>query len=81
MMRGCFGIAYKARFRSVSVEGNCVGGGDAFMGNSTLCCYGCPVWVMVVECDCMYCLELGGVSGGGGVGLGVALGVVFVSVG
>ncbi len=27
---------------------------------------------MVVECDYMYCLELGGVSGGGGVGLGVA---------
>jgi hypothetical protein len=36
MMRGCFGIAYKDRFRSVSVEGNCVGGGDVFMGNSTL---------------------------------------------
>ncbi len=44
-------------------------------------CSGCPVWVMVVECDCMYCLELGGVLGGGGVGLGVALEVVFVLVG
>ena len=36
---------------------------------------------MVVECDCMYCLEFDGVSGGCGVGLGVALGVVFVLVG
>ena len=39
------------------------------------------MWVMVVECDSKYCLELGGVSGGGGVGLRVALGVVFVLVG
>ncbi len=36
---------------------------------------------MVVECAFRYCLELGGVSGGGGVGLGVALGVVLVLVG
>ena len=27
---------YKARFRSVSVEGNCVDGGDVLMGSSTL---------------------------------------------
>ncbi len=36
------------------------------------------MWVIVVECDCKYCLELGGVSGEDGVGLEVALGVVFV---
>ncbi len=37
--------------------------------------------VMVVECYCVYWLELGVVSGGGDMGLGVALGVVFVLVG
>ncbi len=32
MLRGCFEIAYKARFQSASVEGNYVSGGDVFMG-------------------------------------------------
>ncbi len=36
MMRGCFGIVYKARFRSFIVKGNCVGGRDVLMRYSTL---------------------------------------------
>ena len=36
MIRGCFGIVYKARFWIVSVKGDCVGGGNVLMRYSTL---------------------------------------------
>jgi len=36
MVRGYCGIAYKARYQSVSSEGNCVGKGDILVGYSML---------------------------------------------
>ncbi len=36
MVRGCCGIAYKARCRSVSFEGNYVDKGDILVGYSML---------------------------------------------